>query len=109
MSKIDDARAVMQGLSGKQLTDQQMLSIAQKFASVNRFTNPWDPDANPAEYAAWPTGLELADFFLTQVRRIIRNNLEVAAEADFTAGSAADYQALEAQREALKAQYVGEL
>lgn len=78
MTKIEDAITVLQILSGKTLTNTQMLSIVNKYNASfgNRFSNPWNEDDNPDEYAAWPTNEEKATFLLQNMRGEIRSRLE---------------------------------
>jgi len=76
---IDDAKDIMQALSGKTLSNAQMLSIASRYADANGYKNPWDAIANPTEFAAWPTNLELATYFVTRVRNQIRADIGRAA------------------------------
>ncbi len=82
MTAILDAKTVMQLLSAKTLTNEQMKSVAEKYASVNNFHNPWDEAADPTEYADWPTNEEIAAFFLEHVRAVIRANLMRTADKD---------------------------
>jgi hypothetical protein len=62
MTGVTDAKAIMQALSGKTLTNAQMLSISTKYGRARGFTNPWDEETNTTEFAAWPTNEELATF-----------------------------------------------
>ena len=80
MSEVTDrAKAVMQSLSLKTLTNATMLSIATRYANRNGYANPWNVDDNPVEYAAWPTNDELATYFLVRVRNQIRADIGSAA------------------------------
>ncbi len=83
MAVTDDAKAIMQALSGKTLTNPQMLSIAQRFADSRGYSNPWDETENPTEYAAWPTAKELASFFRNKLRNEIRADIGRAAGKNY--------------------------
>jgi hypothetical protein len=86
---IDDAVTVLNGLSGKTLTNPQMLSIVNRYNTANGFSNPWDETDNPVEFAAWPTNLERATFFLQHLRGEIRSDLESVAAEEYDATAAA--------------------
>lgn len=91
---IADAKAVLDKLSAygpnpKVLTNPQMLSIVDKYNAANGFTNPWSETDNPTEYAAWPTNLERATFFLQRLGGEIRSDISVAAARDYDATAAA--------------------
>ena len=86
---IDDARLVLDTLSGKSLTGPQTLVIVDRYNQSEGFSNPWSEEDNPAEYAAWPTNLEKATFFLADLRGEIRGkNGRIAGNAyDATAAA----------------------
>lgn len=90
---IDDARLVLDTLSGKSLTAPQTLSIVNRYNDVHGFSNPWDEEANPAEYAAWPTNLEKATFFLAALRGDIRSDLRKHALNEYLANEQATREA----------------
>ena len=79
----DRAKSVMLGLSGKNLTNAVMLRVATRYARRNGYSNPWDEEVNPTEYAAWPTVDELAEYFLNRVRNQVRADLGGAAGREF--------------------------
>lgn len=80
---IDDAKTIMQTLSGKTMNNAQVVSVASKYSRVNGFSNPWIEEDNPTEYADWPTNLETAAFFKQHVRGYIRGELTKVAARDF--------------------------
>lgn len=87
---IDDGKAVMDVLSQygpnpKTLTNPQMLAIVDRYNEANGFSNPWDETLNPAEYAAWPTNLEKATFFLQRLRGEIASDIGRIAGQEFDA------------------------
>ena len=91
---IDDAKAVLDALSAygpnpKVLSNAQMLSIVDKFNAANGFSNPWDEEDNPDEFAAWPTNLEKATFFLERLGGEIRSDIRNAAAREYDASAAA--------------------
>ena len=100
---IDDAKTVLQTLSGNTLSNAQMLSIATKYADRHGYSNPWDETLNPAEYAAWPTNTELAIFFLAKVRNQIVTDIGISGgkDHDATNQAARDAAVIAAQQELL--------
>jgi hypothetical protein len=86
---IDDARLVLDTLSGKTLTAPQTLSIVDRYNAVRGFSNPWDEETNPTEYAAWPTNLEKATFFLAAVRGDLRSIIRTHAIREYDTNAAA--------------------
>ena len=104
---ITDAKNVLDVLSShgpnpKTLTNAQMLSIVEKYNSANGFSNPWSEEDNPDEFAAWPTNLEKATFFLQKLGGEIRSDMQQVADADSDAAE-------RAARVALRQQYADEL
>lgn len=92
---IDDGKAVLDVLSQygnnpKVLTNPQMLSIVDKYNTANGFSNPWSEEDNPAEYAAWPTNIEKATFFLQKLGGEIRSDIGRVAGQDYDATAAAN-------------------
>ena len=85
---IDDARLVLDTLSGKTLTAPQTLSIVNRYNTFEGFSNPWDQTDNPVEYAAWPTNLERATFFLADLRGEIRGKIGRIGGNEYDATSA---------------------
>lgn len=96
---ITDAKAILDALSSygpnpKALTNQQMLSIVDKFNEANGFSNPWSEEDNPTEFAAWPTNLEKATFFLQRLGGEIRSDIRIVAAREYDATAAAAREAV---------------
>jgi hypothetical protein len=92
---IADAKAVLDVLSSygpnpKVLTNTQMLSIVNKYNEANGFSNPWSEEDNPTEYAAWPTTLERATYFLQALGGDIRGDIGRMAGREYDATVAAN-------------------
>ena len=101
---IDDAKATLDLLSQygpnpKVLTNQQMLSIANRYNEANGFSNPWNETDNPVEYAAWPTNLEKATFLLQRLGGEVRSDIGRTADNEY---AATDSAAKKAYRQAVE-------
>jgi hypothetical protein len=91
MTAITDAIAMINLFAGKTLSNAELLEVVNLVIASQgqRFTNPWDEIANPAEYAAWPTNEEKAAFFIEVGERYYRSLLYKAGLAASEASAAA--------------------
>ena len=87
---IDDARLVLDTLSGKTLNGTQTLTIVDGYNTAKGFSNPWSEEDNPAEFAAWPTNIEKATFFLARLRGEIRSDIGAVAGKTYDASARAN-------------------
>ena len=91
---IDDAKDVLNILSQygnnpKTFNDASMLSVVTKHNAAHRFSNPWNEDTNPDEFAAWPTDIERATFFLQKITGEIASDIGRVAAKEHAAEAAA--------------------
>ena len=92
---IDDAKDALNILSSygpnpKTLTNPQMLSIVNKYNAANGFSNPWDEETNPTEYAAWPTNIERATHFIQALGGDVRGDIGRVAGQEYDGTVAAN-------------------
>ena len=81
----ENAKTVMQLLSGKVLEPEQMKKIAEYYlADFKPVQNPYDKDDPDqlAAYNAWPTPNELGQMFLDRVRAEIRKHVRSSARIE---------------------------
>jgi len=91
---VENAKLVMDTLAGKTLTIPQAARIATLYLKAfPAVQNPWDPEDNPDEYAAWPTNDEFGQMFLDRVRNEIRKAVVVAARDEYQANVESQAQA----------------
>ena len=75
MAYTADLKIILQTLTAADKTNAQLKSIARKYCKRHGFSNPWDEEANPVEYAAWPTLEEQAEFMVVRMRNQLRSEV----------------------------------
>jgi hypothetical protein len=88
-------------LAGKSLDAPTTISVATRFAESHGgdFSNPYDSDTQPTEYAAFPANVDYARFFLAKIRAEVKDRIGRVAADEERATTAAAIEAARAAAE----------